>query len=70
MTTLYLHQPGEPPRAVAVNYTKSEPPPVTILADWLKIANVTNTTPAELRAQLMTGRDVQLGSAWLRWEEE
>ncbi len=70
MTTLTLHQPGEPPRAVAVNYTKSEPPPVAILAGWLEIANVTNTTPAQLRAQLMTGRDVSLGSACLRWEEE
>ena len=70
MTTLTLHQPGEPPRAVAVNYTKSEPQPVAILAGWLKIANVTNTTPAQLRAQLMTGRDVPLGAGWLKWHEE
>lgn len=70
MSTIYLTQPMTAPVPVAVNYTKSEPPPVAILAGWLKIANVTNTTPAELRAQLMTGKPVQLGSAWLKWEEE
>lgn len=57
MTTLYLHQPGEPP-------------PVAILAGWLREANVANTTPAQLRAALMTGKDVPLGAGWLVWREE
>ena len=66
----YLTQPLTAPVPVAVNYTTAKPPPVTILADWLKIANVTNATPAELRAQLMTGKDVPLGVGWLVWREE
>jgi len=67
---IYLTQPLTAPVVVAVNYTTSEPPPVAILAGWLKIANVTNTTPAELRSQLMTGKDVPLGVGWLVWREE
>ena len=70
MTTLYIHQPLTAPVAVAVNYEPSNPPPVAILATWLRQANVTNTTAAQLRASLMTGKPVQLGSAWLKWEEE
>lgn len=70
MTTLYLHQSTQPPAPVAVNFTPSNPPPVCILQTWLNLANVTNQTAAQLRAALMTGKDVPLGAGWLRWHEE
>lgn len=67
--TLYFHPPAAEPYAVAINYEPDEPPPVGILADWIRAAG-SEMKPSVLRDALKTGTPVVLGDGRLEWRDE